>query len=79
VGVRPPERFIHASFIEKSRWNEELSQKAIKAEVNQLFKELKALEPVKVEKIIAGAYVLTCHMFLVQKYFANGEPDKVKA
>jgi hypothetical protein len=79
AGVRPPERFIHASFIEKSRWNEELSQKAIKAEVNQLFKELKALEPVKVEKIIAGAYVLTCHMFLVQKYFANGEPDKVKA
>jgi hypothetical protein len=74
-----PERFVHTSFVERSRWNEESAQKAIKAEVNQLFIELKALEPVKAEMIVAGACVLTCHIFLVQKYFANGELDKVKA
>jgi hypothetical protein len=74
-----PERFVHTSFVERSRWNKESAQKAIKAEVNQLFRELKALEPVKLEAIAAGACILTSHMFLVQKYFANGEPDKVKA
>jgi hypothetical protein len=79
AGVKLPERFVHTSFVDRSRWNEESAQKAIKAEVNQLFRELKALEPVKAEMIVAGACVLACHMFLVQKYFANGNPDKVKA
>jgi hypothetical protein len=58
---------------------EDSAKQAIRAEVNQLFKELVALEPVKVEAILAGACILTCHMFLVQKFFVNGELDKVKA
>jgi hypothetical protein len=78
-GVKPPERFVHASFVERNRWSEESAKNAIKAEVNQLFRELKALKPVKAEEIISGACVLTCHLFLVQKYFANGGLDKMKA
>jgi hypothetical protein len=78
-GVKLPERFVHASFVDRNRWSEESARNAIKAEVNQLFRELKALKPVKAEEILSGACVLTCHLFLVQKYFANGDLDKMKA
>jgi hypothetical protein len=78
-GIKPPERYVHASFIDRSRWTEESAKNAIRAEVTQLLKDLKALELVKAEAIVAGACVLTCHMFLVQKYFANGNLDKMKA
>jgi hypothetical protein len=33
AGINPPERFVHASFIEKSRWQEEAAQKAIVDEI----------------------------------------------
>lgn len=78
-GIKPPERYAYASFVDKSRWAEESAKDAIRAEVTQLFKDLKALEPVKIEAMVTGACVLTCHMFLVQKYFANGDLDKMKA
>jgi hypothetical protein len=77
--VQPPERFVHASFVGRSRWNEDKAREAIKVEVKQLFKELNALEPVHATSILAGACVLTCHMFLVEKFLANGEFDKMKA
>jgi hypothetical protein len=72
AGIKKPERYIHASFVERKRWEEQAAKNAIKAEIQQLFKDLKALEPVKVETIMAGACVLTCHMFLVENFFANG-------
>jgi hypothetical protein len=78
-GIKPPERYVYASFVDRSRWAEESAKDAIRAEVTQLFKDLKALEPVKIEAMVTGACVLTCHMFLVQKYFANGDLDKMKA
>jgi glucose-6-phosphate-specific signal transduction histidine kinase len=58
---------------------EEAAVQAIKAEVKQLFKDLSALQPVQAEMIITGACVLTCHMFLVEKFLANGDFDKMKA
>jgi hypothetical protein len=79
AGVKQPERFIHASFVDRKCWEEEAAREATKAEIQQLFKELKALEPVRSETILAGACVLTCHMFLVEKFFANGDFDKMKA
>jgi hypothetical protein len=79
AGVNPPERFIHTSFVDKTRWKEETAKEAIRAEVKQLFKDLSALRPVHAESIIAGACVLTCHMFLVEKFLANGKFDKMKA
>jgi hypothetical protein len=79
AGVQPPERYAHASFVGKERWLEDKAKEAIKGEISQLFKELKALEPVKKESIVAGACILTCHMFLVEKFLASGEFDKVKA
>jgi hypothetical protein len=79
AGIKPPERFVHASFVEKGCWQEEAAQKAITDEIRQLFRDLKALEPVKADKILAGACVLTCHMFLVEKFLADGKFDKMKA
>ncbi len=79
AGVQPPERYVHASFVEKSRWVEGKAKDAIRAEVNQLFKELEALRPVRAELIAVGACILTCHMFLVEKFLADGSFDKTKA
>jgi hypothetical protein len=79
AGIKPPERFVHASFVEKSRWQEEAAQKAIVDEIRQLFKDLQALKPIKADKILAGACVLTCHMFIVEKFLADGKFDKMKA
>jgi hypothetical protein len=47
--------------------------------VKQLFQELDALKPVHATSILAGACVLTCHMFLVEKFLANGQFDEMKA
>jgi hypothetical protein len=79
AGIQLPERYAYASFVGKERWLEDKAKEAIKGEVSQLFKELKALQPVKKESIVAGACILTCHMFLVEKFLASGEFDKVKA
>jgi hypothetical protein len=78
-GVKPPERYVPASFVKKDRWKEDAAKEVIKAEIKQLFKDLSALEPVKATPIVAGACVLTCHMFLVEKFLANGDFDKMKA
>jgi hypothetical protein len=78
-GIKPPDRFIHARFMEKGRWKEEAAVEAIKAEVKQLFRDLSALQPIQAETIIAGACVLTCHIFLVEKFLANGNFDNMKA
>jgi hypothetical protein len=49
------------------------------AEIQQLFWELEALEPIKAETILAGACVLTCHMFFIEKFLVNGKFNKIKA
>jgi hypothetical protein len=64
AGVKPSEWFVHASFVERKRWQEEAAKEAIKAEIRQL-------EPIKAETILAGVFVLTCHMFLVEKFLAT--------
>jgi hypothetical protein len=66
-GIKPPNRYVHASFVKRDRWKEDAAKQAIKSEIKQLFKDLSALEPVQATSIVAGACVLTCHMFLVEK------------
>ncbi len=53
--------------------------KAIEAEILQIFVELKALLPVMHEDIPEDAEVLRSFIFLVEKFLATGEFDKVKA
>jgi hypothetical protein len=70
---------VQATFVGKERWQEPAAETAIKAEVKQLFKELHALRPVHRNEIVAGACILTCHLFLVEKFLADGRFDKMKA
>jgi hypothetical protein len=60
-------------------WKTEAADVAIKAELRMLFEELKALRCVKQASIKAGTKILKSHMFMVEKYLANGSFDKMKA
>jgi hypothetical protein len=75
--VRRPSRFAGVTKVARSRWNKKPASDAIKAELTQMFVDLKALQPVKKEST-RGAQVLNSHMFLVEKYLASGEYDKTK-
>jgi hypothetical protein len=44
-----------------------------------LFKVLMALRCVRRAEIKAGTKILKLHMFMVEKYLANGDFDKMKA
>ncbi len=61
-----------AKTLEEAKW------KAIEAEILQIFVELKALLPVLREDIPEDAEILRSFIFLVEKFLANGEFDKVK-
>ncbi len=52
---------------------------AIVGEVMQLFQDLQALKPVYCKDIPEEAEVLTSHMFVVDKFTADGDYDKKKA
>lgn len=58
---------------------EEAKWKAIEAEILQIFVELKALLPVMSEDIPEDAEILRSFIFLVERFLANGDFDKVKA
>jgi hypothetical protein len=78
-GTKPPVHYVQATFVGKDRWQEPAAETVIKAEVKQLFEELCALRPVHRSEIVAGACILTCHLFLVEKFLADGSFDKMKA
>jgi hypothetical protein len=74
-----PSRFAAVTKVHRSEWKEEACDKAIRLELKQLFEELKALRVVRRTEATKSAKVLKSHMFLVRKYLANGNFDKVKA
>jgi hypothetical protein len=74
-----PSRYAAVTKVSHDEWRQELADKAIKKELSQLFEELVAIVPVKREDIPTNATVLNSHMFLVNKYDANGVFEKVKA
>jgi hypothetical protein len=74
-----PSRFVQVTKVSREDWKMEASTIAIKAELKMLFEDLKALRCVRRAEIKAGTKILKSHMFVVEKYLANGEFDKMKA
>jgi len=77
--VNSPLRYMQVPKVSKENWMMEASMIAIEAELKMLFEELKALRCVKRAVIKAGMKILKSHMFIVEKYLANGSFDKMKA
>jgi hypothetical protein len=77
--IRMPSRYAAVTKVSQKEWKEEQATKAIKKELAQLFDELVAIVPVKRHEIPPEATILNSHMFLVNKYNAEGEFEKVKA
>ncbi len=73
-----PACYAAVTKIESKQWKEEATDTAIKAELKMLFKDLKALQVIRRAQAKAGK-ILKSHMFVVIKYLANGQFDKVKA
>ena len=75
----PPERLTFVTKIKQMEWDKsEETSKAVTTELKQLFhKDLKALKPVL--NLPSGHVALESHMFVNQKYKANGDYDKTKA
>ncbi len=74
-----PSRFAAVTKVSQKQWQEEQARKAIKKELIQLFEELEAIVPIKRQNIPKDATILNSHMFLINKYNADGEFEKVKA
>jgi len=77
--ITGPARFANVTKVNQSEWKEKACEDAIKAELKQLFIELKALRAIRRAEITKSAKVLKSQMFLVRKYLANGTFEKVKA
>jgi flagellar motor protein MotB len=77
--IRHPTQYLAVTKLSKQDWKENEADKAIKAELMMLFKDLKVLRAVKRASIKAGTKILKSHMFIVTKYLASGEFDKMKA
>jgi hypothetical protein len=77
--VGRPSRYAAVTKVSRNEWKQEHTEKAIKKELSQLFEELVAIVPVKRPTIPNDATILNSHMFVVNKYDANGEFGKVKA
>jgi hypothetical protein len=60
-------------------WQKEAAKLAIRKELAQLIEELVVIVPIKRMSIPKGVTILKSHMFLVNKYLADGGFDKVKA
>jgi hypothetical protein len=77
--VALPSRYAAVTKVSRLEWEQESADAAIKGELRQLFLELVALIPLKRHQIPETATILKLHMFLVNKYLANRDFDKVKA
>jgi hypothetical protein len=71
--IRLPSRYVAVTKVSQKEWQEEQASIAIKKELSQLFEELVAILPVRKSEIPDDATILNSHMFLVNKYNANGE------
>jgi hypothetical protein len=76
--VTRPARFANVTKVNRFEWKEKACEDVIKAELKQLFIELKALRAIRRAEITKIAKVLKSHMILVRKYLADGTFEKVK-
>jgi len=74
-----PSRFMQVTKVSKEDWKTEAWNIAINAELKMLFKDFKALRCIRRAEIKARTKILKSHMFIAEKYLANGEFDKMKA
>jgi hypothetical protein len=77
--IMRPSRYAAVTKVSRSEWKQERTERAIKKELSQMFEELVAIVPVKRQAIPSNVTILNSHMFVVNKYDANGEFKKVKA
>jgi hypothetical protein len=77
--VMLPSRYAAVTKVSRSEWEQKSADDAIKRDLRQLFLELIALVPLRRHQIPATVTILKLHLFLVNKYLANGDFDKVKA
>jgi G3E family GTPase len=83
-GISRPERYMLLTKIQKAMKTlaidkEQAKFDAIQKEIIQLFEELKAIVPVMIADVPKDAEDLRCFIFLVEKFLANGEFNKIKA
>jgi hypothetical protein len=74
-----PSRFAAVTKVSHDQWKMEENLKAINLELKMLFEDLRALRVVRRASIKAGTKILCSHMFVVEKYLADGRFDKMKA
>jgi hypothetical protein len=77
--ILKPSRYVAVTKVSQKEWKQEATDKAIKEELTMLIEELTALRAVKRAAIKGGAKILRSHMFVVAKYLANGEFERMKA
>ncbi len=77
--IKKPSRFMAVMKVMHEEWKSEENAKAINAKIKMLFEDLKALRPVRRASIKGGTKILRSHMFVVEKFLATGEFDKMKA
>jgi hypothetical protein len=77
--MTPPSPFHGVTKIPEGNLMCRKTEKAILAELKQLFEDLQALHPVLKEDIQPNTKVLRSHMFVVEKYLACGKFYKLKA
>jgi hypothetical protein len=83
-GVAQPERYLLLTKIQNTTQElvadkEQAKFNAIQKEILQIFEELKAVIPVMKSEVPQDAEILRCFIFLVEKFFANGKFEKIKA
>jgi hypothetical protein len=83
-GVDKPSRYVAATVkLQEGGHNEEKKNAEIKAakkaEIKQVFEELRALELVEKKKIPKGIIPLGCHLFTIEKIDASGQHKKYKS
>lgn len=83
-GISQPERYMLLTKIQDTTQKlvtdkEQAKFSAIQKEILQIFEELKAVMPVMKSEVPEDAEILRCFIFLVEKFFANGEFEKIKA
>ena len=83
-GIHTPQRYTLLTRLQETTKKledvkERAKLEAIQREILQIFEELKAVERVMKPDIPKDAEILRCFVFLVEKFLANGEFDKIKA
>jgi hypothetical protein len=83
AGYRKPARYAMHTKLRKGDHDDEGTNMQLaeveRAEIKLVFRDLKAVEPVKKEEIPAGIPAFSTHLFTVEKFKADGTRDKFKS